>query len=119
MNKKQKKELKILDKIIIYSIIFFAILAFLGLLIHSANSNYKNFRENKNYFKQALEYQIQDWMTPQTILRHFPISNTELFEALNITKTEANYRTPIKELCRKERKDCNKVLEDVNALLKK
>jgi hypothetical protein len=118
MNKKQKKELKIFDKIILYSVILIGLMLFLGLLIHNANSDYHNFRENKNYFKINSEYSVQDWMTPQTVLRHFPISEADLFNALSVTKTELNYRTPIKELCYKTKKDCSKVIEEINSLIK-
>jgi hypothetical protein len=113
-----KKELKILDKIIVYSIVLIALLIFLGLLIQSANSDYHSFRQNKNYFKLNPEYKVQEWMNPQTILRHFNITEEQLFEILGVSNSETNFRTPLRDLCLKQKIDCDKVIEDVNLIIK-
>lgn len=119
MNKKGKKELRLLDKIIIYLVILIALFALLGLFIRNANSDYSKFKDNKNYFKVNNDYEVQEWMNPQTILRHFPITENDLFNILNVSKTEQNLRTPLREICIKQKKDCNKVILDLNALLKR
>ncbi len=115
---KLKKKPKIIDRILVYSLILIALLVFLGLLIQNANSNYQAFKQNKNYFKVSPEYQVQDWMTPRTVLRHFNISEEQLINVLNISKSEKNFRTPIQDLCKRQRKNCVNVIEELNLLVK-
>lgn len=115
---RKKKKLLLLEKIIIFTIILVALLIILGLLFHNASSNFRTFKENKNYFKNNPDLKVEDWMNPMTILRHFNISEEELFATLTIPNTEANFRTPLSETCRKQAIDCNELIKRVNSLIK-
>ena len=115
---KKKKELVLFDKIIIFSLILLGLFIVLAFLVHSAQGNYRTFKENKNYFKANPDLKIEDWMNPMTILRHFNISETDLFTALALPKTETNLRTPLSEICKKQKVDCNELIKRINSLIK-
>lgn len=115
---KEKKKLLLFDKIIIFSLILLGLLVVLAFLVHNAQTNYQTFKENKNYFKTNPDLKVEDWMNPMSILRHFNISEADLFTALGIPKTESNLRTPLREICKKQKVDCNELIKRINSLIK-
>lgn len=111
MSKSQKT-----NEIIIYLVILAGTLLVMIILSQHALSNYHSFRGYQSYFKNNPSPQIEDWMTPYTIIRHFNISQADLFQELNISISRSSLATPLKQICQKEKIDCAKLIERLNNL---
>jgi hypothetical protein len=115
--KKTKKSTKF-KRGMIYFIILLAILLLLILLVRHESSSYRSWRGHQNYFKNNLSPKIETWMTPHTILRHFNISQNDLLQTLNVSDTISNLRTPLNQICIKNKMDCPLITDKLNNLVK-
>jgi hypothetical protein len=114
-SKKKKRDIK---SIIPYILILIAIILLALFLINHVFSYYNIYRNHQGYFKNNTSVQIESWMTPHTILRHFNISEEDLFKELNISNNNGNLRTPLEQICKKEQIDCPLLIGRLNSLLK-
>jgi hypothetical protein len=106
------------EEIIIYSLILIVLTTLIAVLIIHAFTNYLEFKENKNYFINNPNPKIDTWMTPDTILRHFNITEEDLFKELNIKEGESTLRTPLYKICIKQEINCFDLVEKLNNLIK-
>lgn len=106
------------ERLIIYTFMLLVIIFLIIVLSIYASSNFREFREDKDYFKENLNPSIDVWMTPSTILRHFEITEEGLFKELNVTKSESSLRTPLYKICAKKSINCSDLVEKLNRLVK-
>ena len=116
-----KKEGKIDKKnwqraLLILMTIVIILLIFIIFFANSSYKNYHSFRNHKNYFKNST-LQIEPWMTPSTILRHFNITSEDLFNTLNITNSSLNFKKQISSICLGKKENCTFVIEELNSKL--
>jgi hypothetical protein len=114
--KKQTKN-KSINKILIYSIILILIVLFAFVLLRDSFNHYSSFQGHQEYIRNSPSLTIEPWMTPSTILRHFNISESILFNELNISKTNTNLRTPLVDLCKKQKINCPSIVNKLNTLV--
>ena len=113
---KQKKDNS--KNLLVYILILIIIVLLAFILLRYSFTHYSSFRGHQDYFKNNTSPKIESWMTPSTVLRHFNISESSLFNELNITKTTANLRTPIANLCTNQKQDCSLVINNLNSMVK-
>ena len=101
----------------IYLGIFIVIIIAAAFFIFSANNNYHSFRGHQVYFRNNTNgtIQIENWMTPQTIIRHFNITQNNLFEEIGITNSTTNLRTPLVTLCKSYNISCSTLIQRLNS----
>jgi len=80
-----------------------------------ADAYYHSFRGHQVYFKNSPAIMIEDWMTPNTVLRNFNITEQQMFGILQINNSTNNLRTPIVDLCRDYRLNCPLLLDKLNS----
>lgn len=91
------------------------ILIFIALFLSlRAEYYYDSFKTHEIYFKENSSAIVESWMTPHTVLRHFNITQTTLFYALNISNSTTDLRTPISNLCVEHKIDCVSALNTIN-----
>jgi heme/copper-type cytochrome/quinol oxidase subunit 2 len=113
-----RKNKEVVENIIIYLIILIGLVVLVNVMLMNAKVDYNTFRDNKNYFGENSNPQIQSWMNPETIIRHFNITEIVLYNNLGIKPTEANSRTPLYQICKKNKVDCVNLINRLNNLTK-
>jgi len=106
-------------KIILYTALVISIFFAVFILLNSAYSNFHEFKGQQNYIKEInnnSSAEIQSWMTPQSIITHFNISQQVLLNELNITYSKTNLRTPISKICKNKKLNCTTVIEKLNQI---
>lgn len=109
----KKKE----SKLVFYVALLVAFMLAIFVLAHSAINDFNSFRTHQNYFRNN-HPQIESWMTPNSVLRHFNVSESDLFRELNVTNSSKNLVTPISKICTTKKIDCQLLLERLNNLVK-
>ena len=103
-------------KIFIFGIII--LICLLLLAVFFAVKSYKDYYSlisHKDYFKNNSSIEIEPWMTPHSILRHFNITQENLFNTLNTTNSNFNFRKQISSICSEKKENCTLVIEELNS----
>lgn len=107
MNKKIKELMP-------YLLLILIALIFLIILFSNTHSTYENFREARMYFRQDM-MNIQPWMTPESITRHFNINQTVLFQEMDLNATAALMGMPLEQICKKKQIDCVELIKKLES----
>jgi len=124
-HKDKKKNWQITIPVII-GIIIFALIIFFAVRTYA---HYVELENHKNYFKQP-NASIQDWMTIRSIVKHYNITESEIYTELNVSpnifiretgidNSTLVDRTTIQTICTKKHLDCNAVLGRLNGIVTK
>lgn len=115
---KQKNKNKFVNGIIIYTAVLVFIIILSIILLQTSLIKFDSFRSHQDYIKNHPSPNIEDWMTPNTILRQFNISENVLFNELNTTKTIKILRTPLFKICRQQKINCTSLIIQLNNQVK-
>ncbi len=115
---KKKKVPRQKPYIFIYAMVLVCLLILVIFLVSTSVNTYHSWRSHQSYFKENHSPAIELWMTPNTILRHFNISKSQLFQELSISPTDENLMTSLTNLCTKNKLDCLSVKEELNSLVR-
>jgi len=120
----QSKKLKWLSIILILAgiIIFVLIIAFAV----RARNHFIELRDHQNYFRES-NATIQDWMTIRSVVRHYNLSESEIYTELNVSpgrfidelgvdNSTVVDRMTIQSICFKKHLDCNAVINRLNSI---
>jgi len=103
--------------IIFFLMIFFAIRAY---------DHYTELESHRTYFNEP-NASIQDWMTIRSIVRHYNLTEDEIYKELNVSpgtfvselgidNSTLVDRTTIQTICFKKHLDCNAVMDRLNSI---
>jgi hypothetical protein len=109
--------------LILAGIIIFALIIFFTI---RAYNHYTELENHKNYFRQP-NATIQDWMTIRSIVRHYNLTESEIYTELNVSpnvfvrelgidNSTLVDRITIQTICVKKHLDCNVVLNRLNSI---
>ena len=94
-----------------------ALVLLIFLFSFRAYMHYTVLKSHREYFRQP-NPEIQSWMTIHSVARHFNISESALFQEMNVSATMSNRRLTIEGICKKNNLDCNEMLIRLNLLKK-
>lgn len=107
----EKKKLIIILLIILIIILF-------TIKIISFHDNHKHYREYREIYLTNNFTEIEDWMTIKTIEREFDIDDKDIEKELGDKLSLKEKRKTLKEICEKEKFDCNNVTSNLNKKIK-
>lgn len=104
-------------------VIVFVLIIVFGIRAHS---HYADLKNHRNYFSQA-NTPIQDWMTIHSVVRHYNLTEDEIYAEINVSpSTLVNKlgienstvvdRLTIKTICFQKHLDCNAVVNRLNSI---
>ena len=119
-NKKMRWQFVVL---ILTGIIIFALIIFFSIRIHN---HYNELQSHKNYFRQS-NASIQDWMNIHSVVRHYNLTESEIYAELNVTpgafieelgidNSTLVDRMTIQAICVKKHLDCKTVVDRLNSI---
>lgn len=76
--------------------------------------SYHSLKSHMDYFRSNSSLEIQPWMTPHAVIRHFNITPEDLFNVLNTINSSSNLRKPISTLCSEKKENCTMIVEELN-----
>jgi hypothetical protein len=103
------------SKRIIYTLLLISMIILIIVIIRDASLDYRSFRGHQKYLKNE-SIQIEEWMTPWTVLRHFTVQTEDVLKELRINETRTNLQTPILDICRREKLNCSQVIINLNKM---
>ncbi len=113
-----KNAVKQKELLIIFLIILICLIFLVAFFAFDSYKDYSSFRIYKNYLKNNSSIEIQSWMTPYTVLRHFNITQEDLFKTLNTTNSTLNFRKQISSICSEKKENCTLIVEELNSKVK-
>jgi len=123
LNPKNKKIKWQVSVLILVGIIIFALMIFFAV---RAYYHYTELEDHRNYFRQS-DALIQDWMTVRSVVRHYNLTESEIYAELNVSpgtfvielgidNSTLVDRMTIQTICAKKHLDCNAVVNRLNSI---
>lgn len=105
-------------KKLIILVLITLIIILLTIKIISFHDNHKHYKEYRETYLTNNFTEIEDWMTIKTIEREFDIDYKDIEQELGDKLSLKEKRKTLKEVCEKEKIDCNNITSNLNKKIK-
>jgi hypothetical protein len=109
----KKYNISLILSLVILSLIILTV--FFSIRTHN---QYEILKDHRNYLKQQ-NIEIQSWMTINTVVNRFNMTNDYIYSELGIDNTYSWNRMTIQSICIKKKLDCTKIVANLNSLRSK